>query len=314
MTSQRRSTAAATSASGLAGSVIVGRARVAQRLRGEPVLAVGAVQVAAEHAERQGPRPREQVEERLLLDRVDRDPRGVPPRHQERVPGAAAHEADAAGAVGELAAVRARHAHEFARRVRQGKLAPGGGEGIQPRLHVTNVHRRLDGGKSRPENRVEPSKVAMSGNGEDVRAVPHAPRGVRGSVRVPPSKSMTQRALVAAALAGSGSAVRSPLDAEDPRLLFAALQRAGFRLDWEAGAIVARGRDRVEEGTFFLGNNGTGARFLLAQLAALPGPLGARRLRAPARAPAGAAGGGAGATRRPDRAGAGAGAGVAAAR
>jgi 3-phosphoshikimate 1-carboxyvinyltransferase len=111
----------------------------------------------------------------------------------------------------------------------------------------------------------------MSGNGEGVRAVPHAPRGVRGSVRVPPSKSLTQRALVVAALAGQGSTVRSPLDAEDPRLLFAALQRAGFRLDWEGGAIVARGRDRVESGEFFLGNNGTGARFLLAQLAALPG-------------------------------------------
>jgi 3-phosphoshikimate 1-carboxyvinyltransferase len=111
----------------------------------------------------------------------------------------------------------------------------------------------------------------MNENGEGVRAVPHAPQGVRGCVRVPPSKSLTQRALVAAALAGSGSAVRSPLDAEDPRLLFIAMRQAGFRLDWEAGTIVARGRDRVEEGTFFLGNNGTGARFLLAQLVALPG-------------------------------------------
>ncbi len=111
----------------------------------------------------------------------------------------------------------------------------------------------------------------MSGSGVSVRAVPHAPRGVKGSVRVPPSKSLTQRALVAAALAGQGSAVRSPLDAEDPRLLFAALRRAGFRLEWEAGSIVAGGRDRVERGEFFLGNNGTGARFLLAQLAALPG-------------------------------------------
>jgi 3-phosphoshikimate 1-carboxyvinyltransferase len=111
----------------------------------------------------------------------------------------------------------------------------------------------------------------MSGSDEGVRAVPHAPRGVWGRVRVPPSKSLTQRVLVAAALAGQGSTVRSPLDAEDPRLLFAALRHAGFRLVWEAGSIVASGRDRVESGTFFLGNNGTGARFLLAQLATLPG-------------------------------------------
>jgi 3-phosphoshikimate 1-carboxyvinyltransferase len=109
---------------------------------------------------------------------------------------------------------------------------------------------------------------------------------------VPPSKSLTQRALVAAALAGPGAAVRSPLDAEDPRLLFAALRQAGFRLEWEAGTIVARGRDRVEEGTFDLGNNGTGARFLLAQLAALPGRWvldGSERLRMRPLAPLAAA-------------------------
>jgi len=112
------------------------------------------VQVAAKHPERQRARPREQVEERLLLDRVDRDPRGIPPRDQDRVPGTFANEADAAGAVGKLAAMRTRHAHEFARRVRQGKLTPGGGEGIQWRLHATNVRRRLDDGKPRPENQV----------------------------------------------------------------------------------------------------------------------------------------------------------------
>ena len=111
----------------------------------------------------------------------------------------------------------------------------------------------------------------MSEGGRRARAVPCAPGGVRGGIRVPPSKSVTQRALVAAALAGRGSTVRSPLDAEDPRLLFAALRQAGFRLEWEAGEIVARGRDPVAEGAFALGNNGTGVRFLLAQLAALPG-------------------------------------------
>ena len=102
-------------------------------------------------------------------------------------------------------------------------------------------------------------------------AVPHAPHGVSGSVRVPPSKSLTQRALVAAALAGEGSVVRRPLDAEDPRLLAAALQGAGFRLDWDADTVTARGRESVSGGLFHLGNNGTGVRFLLAQLAALPG-------------------------------------------
>jgi 3-phosphoshikimate 1-carboxyvinyltransferase len=109
------------------------------------------------------------------------------------------------------------------------------------------------------------------GPADDVVEARHAPGGVAGSIRVPASKSLTQRALVAAALAGRGSAVRHPLDAEDPRLVYDALRKAGFRLLWEADAITAQGRDPVEGATLFLGNNGTGVRFLLAQLAALPG-------------------------------------------
>jgi 3-phosphoshikimate 1-carboxyvinyltransferase len=103
-----------------------------------------------------------------------------------------------------------------------------------------------------------------------------------GGIRVPASKSLTQRAMVAAALAGRGSALRHPLDAEDPRLLFDALRQVGFRLVWEADVITARGRESVEGATVRLGNNGTGLRFLLAQLAALPGTWvmdGSERLR-----------------------------------
>jgi 3-phosphoshikimate 1-carboxyvinyltransferase len=76
--------------------------------------------------------------------------------------------------------------------------------------------------------------------------------------------------------------VRGPLDAEDPRLLAAALQGAGFRLNWAADTVTAHGREPVSKGEFYLGNNGTGVRFLLAQLAALPGEWmvdGSERLR-----------------------------------
>jgi 3-phosphoshikimate 1-carboxyvinyltransferase len=117
---------------------------------------------------------------------------------------------------------------------------------------------------------------------DDAVEARHAPGGVAGSIRVPASKSLTQRALVAAALAGRGSTVRDPLDAEDPRLLFDALRKAGFRLVWGADAITAQGRDPIEGATLDLGNNGTGVRFLLAQLAALPGSWvvdGSERLR-----------------------------------
>jgi len=120
------------------------------------------------------------------------------------------------------------------------------------------------------------------GPAKDVVEACHTPGGVAGAIRVPASKSLTQRALVAAALAGGGSAVRHPLDAEDPRLLFDALRQAGFRLVWEEDVITAQGREPVEGASLFLGNNGTGVRFLVAQLVALPGAWvvdGSERLR-----------------------------------
>ncbi|MBI4917321.1 MAG: 3-phosphoshikimate 1-carboxyvinyltransferase [Acidobacteria bacterium] len=92
-----------------------------------------------------------------------------------------------------------------------------------------------------------------------------------GRIAVPPSKSLTQRALVTAACAGGGSRVVRPLDAEDPRLLAAALTATGFRLGWAGDEVLTSGRDAVDGAKLFLGNNGTGARFLLAQLASLPG-------------------------------------------
>jgi 3-phosphoshikimate 1-carboxyvinyltransferase len=106
-------------------------------------------------------------------------------------------------------------------------------------------------------------------------AVPFAPRGIAGSIAVPPSKSITQRALVAAATAGAGARVLRPLDAEDPRLLAAALGAAGAALVWEGDEVrcehglAAAAAGRAAE--IRMGNNGTGARFMLAQLAATPG-------------------------------------------
>jgi 3-phosphoshikimate 1-carboxyvinyltransferase len=130
------------------------------------------------------------------------------------------------------------------------------------------VDPNLDGGKSANEN-----LPAMPPQPTPPRTltVPSAPCGLSGRVTVPPSKSITQRALVAAALAGGGAWVRRPLDAEDPRLLLAGLQAAGFRLAWDVDGVVATGWSPAAGAEIRMGNNGTGVRFLLAQLAATAG-------------------------------------------
>jgi len=126
---------------------------------------------------------------------------------------------------------------------------------------------------------VDPGKLAGDNHGWEIertvtqstRTAPHAAAGLSGRIAVPGSKSLTQRGLAAAAAAGGGSRVVAPLDAEDPRLLFEGLRAAGFELRWEDGEIVAAGRREVAAGECSLGNNGTGVRFLIALLAALPG-------------------------------------------
>jgi 3-phosphoshikimate 1-carboxyvinyltransferase len=104
-----------------------------------------------------------------------------------------------------------------------------------------------------------------------VRVLPDAPLGIAGRIAVPASKSLTQRALVAAARAGAGAVVEAPLDAEDPRLLHAGLKAVGFALHWVDDTIAAGGHEPVPGAMLDLGNNGTGMRLLLAQLAGLPG-------------------------------------------
>ncbi len=94
--------------------------------------------------------------------------------------------------------------------------------------------------------------------------------GLHGSVELPPSKSLTNRALIAAAAAGGGVIV-SPLDCDDTRVLAAALAAAGWPVVWrediEIGARVVPGeRVRLD-----LADSGTGARLILGLLAACPG-------------------------------------------
>ncbi len=98
------------------------------------------------------------------------------------------------------------------------------------------------------------------------------PSGVlAGRLPVPPSKSLTNRALIAAAVAGGGMIV-DPLDCEDTRLLATALETAGWSVEWRGRAITVGPMTPVESLVRVdLGNSGTGARLLLALLASVPG-------------------------------------------
>jgi len=96
--------------------------------------------------------------------------------------------------------------------------------------------------------------------------VPRARGPVHALVKLPGSKSMTNRALVLAALSGSRSTIVGPLVARDTQLMAAALRALGWEIDESPGAWHvehgARGDRRRAE--IDVGNAGTVLRFLPA--------------------------------------------------
>jgi len=88
---------------------------------------------------------------------------------------------------------------------------------------------------------------------------------VDATVSVPGSKSITQRALIAAALADGTSVLHGPLVSEDTDYSSAALNQMGVAIDkgkesWEVHGIS--GSVKQPEDDIYLGNNGTATRFL----------------------------------------------------
>jgi 3-phosphoshikimate 1-carboxyvinyltransferase len=111
---------------------------------------------------------------------------------------------------------------------------------------------------------------AAGGDDRAIRVV----REVRGTVQAPPSKSVTQRALVAAALADGRSVLRNSLLADDPAQLIAALSAVGLptSVGEAAGHPIVEidgrgGRIPASSAGVAVGNAGTAMRFLTALLA-----------------------------------------------
>jgi len=98
----------------------------------------------------------------------------------------------------------------------------------------------------------------------------------RGCVTLPGSKSITNRALILAALGKATITLRGALFSRDTRLMVAALQALGFnvRTDEAALTITVTGRGGeipVREAKLEVGNAGTAARFLPAFVCLQPG-------------------------------------------
>src|SRR6185295_13960090 len=91
-------------------------------------------------------------------------------------------------------------------------------------------------------------------------------RGASGTVRLPGSKSISNRILLLAALASGETGIEGLLDAEDTQLMREALARLGIA--FKANRIVgAGGAFPVKQAELFLGNAGTAFRPLTAALA-----------------------------------------------
>ncbi|CAN5679386.1 3-phosphoshikimate 1-carboxyvinyltransferase [soil metagenome] len=107
----------------------------------------------------------------------------------------------------------------------------------------------------------------------DPYPVPLASGPMSGRVALPGSKSITNRALIIAALASGTSILHRVLDSDDTRYMVAALQMLGFDIvaDWENRTVEITGlggRIPNADVELFLGNSGTSMRFLTALCAA----------------------------------------------
>jgi 3-phosphoshikimate 1-carboxyvinyltransferase len=92
---------------------------------------------------------------------------------------------------------------------------------------------------------------------------------VRGSIRPPGSKSITNRALVCAALAEGASTLSGALDSEDTQVMIDSLRRLGIPVERkndgnQLAVSGCGGKIPASQADLFVGNSGTTIRFLTA--------------------------------------------------
>ena len=103
-------------------------------------------------------------------------------------------------------------------------------------------------------------------------------RTVRGTVRLPGSKSISNRALLLAALAEGATILREVLDSDDTGHMLTALRALGVRCEPSGPRAMtvhgANGGFAIKQAELFLGNAGTAVRPLTAVLALCGGEYG----------------------------------------
>ncbi len=103
---------------------------------------------------------------------------------------------------------------------------------------------------------------------------PHATGPVEATVSLPGSKSLTNRALILAALAGEPSVIRGPLRSRDTELMAAALRSLGAAVDdTPGGGWAVEPAALTGEVTVDVGNAGTVMRFLPPVACLADGPV-----------------------------------------
>ena len=100
----------------------------------------------------------------------------------------------------------------------------------------------------------------------DLPPVTHA----SGTLKLPGSKSISNRTLLLAALSAGATRITDLLDSDDTKVMLAALKRLGIALEQDGGDWVVTGAGGVfpvKQAALFMGNAGTAIRPLTAALA-----------------------------------------------
>ena len=137
-----------------------------------------------------------------------------------------------------------------------------------------------DGGTARPPDPLSRGPKARHAPMFNIPFLDLPPlRGASGRVRLPGSKSISNRVLLLAGLAEGRTAIHDLLESDDTRVMLDALRTLGCTIERE-GAVLhvdgIGGRLALHEAQFFLGNAGTAMRPLTAVLAVLAATQGGR--------------------------------------